>query len=69
MFNLLQKIKQFLNLTYYTSQLDQFLSAFDKSHPRLSPSQREEKDKHDRVFKLRDVAAKPNQQKRFWSKF
>lgn len=49
-------IKNFFNLNYYTSQLDLFLEAYRKKHPRLSESQRQEKEKYSRIFKLRDEA-------------
>jgi hypothetical protein len=63
------KIREFLNLTYFTSKLDQFLNAFDQAHPRLSASQREEKEKYDRIFKLRDDANAKEDKKNFWSNF
>ena len=70
MFNLMLKIKQFLNLTYYTSKLDLFLSAFDQAHPRLSASQRAEKEKYDRINKLRDHQSAEVQSKNtLWEKF
>ena len=51
---MLNFIKKFLNLTYYISEIDQFLMNFDKTHPRLSASQRAEKEKYARIYKLRD---------------
>ncbi|GEM_PF-1080003 len=47
-------IKQILGLTHYTSELDQFLSDFAKTHPKLSSSQRKEKEKYARIYRLRD---------------
>lgn len=44
-------IKKFLNLTYYTSDLDKFLSEYSKKHPKLSDSQREEMEKYQRIAK------------------
>jgi hypothetical protein len=44
-------IKKFLNLTYYTSELDEFLSEYSRKHPKLSASQREEMEKHHRIAK------------------
>ncbi len=44
-------IKNFLNLGYYTSELDKFLSEYAKKHPKLSVSQREEMEKHQRIAK------------------
>jgi hypothetical protein len=69
MFNLMAKIRQFLNLTYYSSKLDLFLSAFDQSHPRLSASQRAEKEKYDRIYQLRDHKTKPQPKNTLWDKF
>ncbi len=70
MFNRLAKrIRQFLNLTYYTSELDQFLSDFDKSHPRMSAPQRKEKDKYDRIFTLRDTRTNAETKKSIWGNF
>lgn len=66
MFN---KIKQFLNLTYYTSKLDLFLSAYDESHPHLSASQRAENEKYDRIFKLRDQPNVQDSKKNLWDNF
>jgi hypothetical protein len=65
----LKKIRAFLNLTYYTSTLDQFLSYFDKTHPKLSESQRLEKEKYDHIFKMRDEATASKTKKTLWNKF
>lgn len=46
-------IKKLLNLTYYTSELDKFLSEFTVKHPKLSASQRQEMEKHQRIAKGR----------------
>jgi hypothetical protein len=63
------KIKQFLNLTYYTSKLDLFLSAFDKTHSQ-SASQRAEKEKYNNIYKLRDhKTASKTPQNTLWDKF
>jgi hypothetical protein len=70
MFNLMLKIRQFLNLTEYTSKLDLFLAAFDKAHPRSSASQRAEKKKYDRIYQLRDRKTETSQPKNtLWEKF
>jgi len=50
-------IRKFLNLTYYTSELDQFLAHYRKH---LSATQRVEKNKYNEIFKQRDEV---NQQK------
>lgn len=62
-------IKEFLGLSYYTSELDQFLSDFDKNHPRLSASQRAEKEKYARLYRLRDNPKQPETDETFWDKF
>ena len=46
--------KELLGLGYYTSELDQFLSKFNETHPDLSASQQNEIKKHDRIVTLRD---------------
>jgi hypothetical protein len=51
---MINRIKAFLNLTDYTSELDEFLAHFAKMHPTLSQSQQIEKEKHARIAKLRD---------------
>ena len=62
-------IKEFLGLTYFTSKLDQFLAAYDKSHPKLSASQRKEVEKYARINQLRDHASQPHHENIFWDKF
>lgn len=42
-------IKKFLNLEYYTSELDKFLSEYARKHPKPSFSQREEWKKYQRI--------------------
>lgn len=63
-------LKEFLNLNFYVSKLDQFLTEFDKKHPNLSASQRKEMEKFERIYKLRDDAkasdVKPDT---FWKNF
>ena len=66
---MLQRLKKFFNLTYYTSDLDQFLSRYRREHGHLSASQRTEKKKYDRIFKLRDKAVTEPAEKTLWSKF
>lgn len=62
-------IKEFLGLLYYTSPLDSFLALFDQEHPRLSASQRKEKEKHARIVKLRDDPHYVEHKDTFWDKF
>lgn len=70
MFNrLLGHLKEFLNLGYYVSKLDQFLAEYDRAHPKLSPSQQAEKEKYDRIFKLRDDAKAVPSKTVLWDKF
>jgi len=54
----------------FVSELDQFLQAFDKTHPRLSTSQCKEKEKYQRVYKLRDqVTDEKPTDSTLWEKF
>jgi len=53
--HIVKMIKKFLNLNFYESPLDIFLSDFDKTHPRLSEAQQAEKEKYDRISRLRDI--------------
>lgn len=66
---LLKKLKEFLGLTYYTSQLDEFLENYDKEHPKLSVSQRKEIDKYKRVYALRDNPHQHSPNEQLWDKF
>lgn len=62
-------IKSFLNLNYYTSELDQFLAQYDKSHPKLSASQQKEIEKHNRIFEKRDTTLQKQPKKAIWDNF
>lgn len=62
-------IREFLGLTYYTSELDQFLKEFDETHPKLSASQSEEEKKYDRIYRLRDNAKQQPPKENVWDKF
>ena len=66
MFN---RIKAFLGLNEYISELDLFLKHFDKTEPHLSIAEREEADKYSRIFTLRDSAESPKAKPPFWDKF
>jgi len=44
----------------YVSEIDQFLQVFDKQHPQLSDSQKQEKMKYQRIHYLRSTANRPN---------
>lgn len=46
----------FLPLTDYVSDIDQFLQALEKRYPTLSASQKAEIAKYQRIFYLRDIA-------------
>ena len=65
MFNL----RSFLGLDYYTSELDQFLKAYDEKHPRSSASQLREIDKYRRIARLRDQNYTESPELLFWDKF
>lgn len=62
-------IKSLLNLEYFTSGLDKFLEDFDKTHPKLSPSQRAEMQKYARIYKLRDNPKHIEHKNELWDKF
>lgn len=62
-------IKKLLGLEYFTSELDLFLNEFDEAHPQLSASQRKEKAKYARIYKLRDNPNQPEPKKQFWDNF
>lgn len=51
---MLRILKNWLNLDFFVSQLDQFLKQFDKTHPKKSASQRKEIAKYERIYRLRD---------------
>ena len=62
-------IKSLLGLDYYTSPLDIFLKAFDRSHPKLSHSQRAEMQKYARLNKMRNEKNYSEPKDSFWDKF
>jgi hypothetical protein len=63
-------IKKFLNLEFYTSQIDQFLAKYSREHNIPSESQLKEKQKYARIFKLRDQAEPDTDKKnQIWDKF
>lgn len=62
-------IREFLGLSYYTSGLDDFLAEFDKTHHKMSASQRKEIEKHNRIYNLRDNPAPQEEKDTFWDKF
>jgi hypothetical protein len=62
-------IKKWLGLTFYISQLDQFLTGFDKNHQKLSPSQKKEKEKYARIHDLRDHPTPVKTTHHFWDAF
>lgn len=66
---MLNRLRKFLNLNYYTSDLDQFLSKFRRDRQRLSASQATEQKKYDRIFEQRDQISTQPPKKTFWSNF
>lgn len=62
-------IRSILGLDYYTSEIDQFLKNFDKTHPNLSASQRKEKEKFTRIYQLRDDPKAHEINDDFWDNF
>lgn len=65
MFNL----REFLGLAYFVSGLDQFLKAFNLKKKGLSASQRQEIDKYNRIYQLRDNPNVAETKKTLWEKF
>jgi len=55
-------LKKWLNLNFYISELDQFLQAYRKSHPKLSCSQKEEIQKYQAIHRKRDKPDASNNQ-------
>jgi hypothetical protein len=53
-------LKHFFNPAGYVSPLDQFLSEYDQTHPTLSLSQHQEKQKYNHIFHLRDIPTTSN---------
>ncbi|MEO8402506.1 MAG: CBU_0585 family protein [Gammaproteobacteria bacterium] len=56
-------------LTNYVSEIDKFLLEFDKTHPKLSQSQKKEIAKLQRVYRLRDDATSTDTDKKLWDDF
>jgi hypothetical protein len=69
MASLMKYLREFLGLGFYTSELDVFLKQWDQQHPQLSASQRQEVNKYQRVYRLRDQAVSTPEAKTFWDKF
>lgn len=70
MLNKLQKLlKKFLNINDYTSGIDQFLGKLERDKHHFSSSQRAEKEKYDRVFKLRDQSTATDTKPSMWEQF
>ena len=62
-------IKAFLNLTYYTSELDQFLADYDQTHPQRSASQCREKEMYQHIFEKHDNSCLDKPKKPVWDNF
>jgi hypothetical protein len=56
-------------LTNYVSEVDQFFHQFDKKHPQLSTSQRKEREKYLRIYRLRDTTDRPPEAPKLWEGF
>lgn len=65
---MMSKIKAFLGLSYYTSELDQFFTQFD-SHHKLSASQLKEKLKFQHIFDRPFAGAVDTSSKTLWKDF
>lgn len=65
---MLNFLRRFLNLEYYTSPLDEFLKKIRNT--KLSASQQKEKSKYDRINSLRDKPqSSESGQSKIWSNF
>lgn len=56
-------------LTHYVSEIDQFLQAFDQTHPGLSQSQQKEQTKYRRIYLLRDQPTSGSSSNSLWDNF
>lgn len=56
-------------LTNFVSEIDQFLQAFDQKNPKLSTSQKREKEKYQRIYRLRDAHDHAEQSPSLWEGF
>lgn len=67
---MLKMLRNWLNLNFFVSPLDQFLAGFDKTHPRKSASQRKEIEKYEQIYRLRDNPnARQQAPETLWDKF
>lgn len=66
---MLKQLKAMFSPAFYISKLDQFLTYFDRTHTKLSDSQRQEIAKYNRISQLRDNPAPENSKNTFWDKF
>ncbi len=66
---MINSIIKLLGLTFYTSELDDFLHNFDERHPQLSASQRNEQAKYSRINALRDKVMTESTDSGFWGAF
>lgn len=66
---MMSSIIKLLGLTFYTSELDEFLHNFDQRHPQLSASQRNEQVKYSRINALRDKPTIEGVDSTFWESF
>ena len=53
----------------FVSEVDQFLTEFDKSHPQLTESQKKEIAKSKRIAKLQQEKQSLEQAEKIWEKF
>lgn len=62
-------IKKWLNLSFYISELDQFLTFLKQQFPKPSAAQQREQEKYQRIFALRDRQHETPSKKKLWDKF
>lgn len=62
-------MKRWFKLKFYVSGLDRFLQMYRTQHPRLSASQRAEKEKYERLNEQRDNPTISVPKTSFWENF
>lgn len=66
---MLKLIKKIFGTPIYVSDIDQFIMAFDKTHPNKSASQQAEIVQYQRIFNLRDNVVETSSKNNTWHNF
>lgn len=67
---MLKFIRNFLNLNFYTSELDDFLYDFNKHQGQLTKSQQQEANKYEMIYHKRDHVVKTTEKSTtLWDNF